>query len=310
MRNAILFGTAALAMTLALPAAASTFDRDVEQVKGLQVSGQDFTGHLAREYKDLSTYESEVEYDWVAADLYAEKAFMAAEGTRVVPFNPKYFWVGDARDDLDTARQRLVTALDGGGAGTAPELAAAAQARYDCWVEQQEEGWQVEQIAACRNGFETAMTRLDEAMRPQPVAQPAPQPQVRTETVTEPVTAATTVYFGFDEATIAPDEQRKIDAFVAAIDRTQHVRILVTGHTDTAGPSDYNLALSERRADAVREALRQEGLTVVDVEELELEAYGEQRPAVETGDGVREQANRRVEMQGYAEVSRQVRIQQ
>jgi OmpA family len=75
--------------------------------------------------------------------------------------------------------------------------------------------------------------------------------------------------------------------------KTGGVRISATGHADRAGPEDYNMALSLRRADAVREALITSG---VSPDAITVAGRGESEPAVPTPHGVKEQANRRVEI--------------
>jgi outer membrane protein OmpA-like peptidoglycan-associated protein len=64
----------------------------------------------------------------------------------------------------------------------------------------------------------------------------------------------------------------------------------VTGHTDTSGAVEYNLALSLRRANSVKDALVARGVPDGNVS---VAGRGESELAVPTGDGVREQANRR-----------------
>ncbi|MCI0752633.1 OmpA family protein [Teichococcus vastitatis] len=75
--------------------------------------------------------------------------------------------------------------------------------------------------------------------------------------------------------------------------RVQATRIEVAGHADRSGTPQYNLRLSQRRADAVsaelvRLAAARSTITV--------QAFGESRPLVPTADGVREPQNRRVEI--------------
>ena len=66
-----------------------------------------------------------------------------------------------------------------------------------------------------------------------------------------------------------------------------------TGHTDRSGPEAYDLALSLRRANAVRDALVSEGVKASDISVVGL---GEAQPLVPTPDGVREAQNRRVQI--------------
>ena len=70
-------------------------------------------------------------------------------------------------------------------------------------------------------------------------------------------------------------------------------RITATGHTDTSGPEAYNMALSLRRANTVKDALVREGVPATAIAVI---GRGEQGLLVQTADGVREPQNRRVEI--------------
>ncbi len=70
-------------------------------------------------------------------------------------------------------------------------------------------------------------------------------------------------------------------------------RIAVTGHADRSGADAYNMALSQRRANAVRDALVRAG---VPANRITTTARGESQPLVPTADGVREPQNRRAEI--------------
>src|SRR5882757_568930 len=72
-----------------------------------------------------------------------------------------------------------------------------------------------------------------------------------------------------------------------------NARITATGHTDTSGPENYNMALSLRRANAVKDALVREGVPATAIAVV---GRGEQGLLVPTPDGVREPQNRRVEI--------------
>jgi outer membrane protein OmpA-like peptidoglycan-associated protein len=69
--------------------------------------------------------------------------------------------------------------------------------------------------------------------------------------------------------------------------------LTVAGHTDRKGSAAYNMQLSQRYADAVRDYLLSIG---VPAGAITVEAHGESRPLIETRDGVREPQNRRVEI--------------
>ncbi|MCR9071312.1 MAG: OmpA family protein [Alphaproteobacteria bacterium] len=252
--------------------------------------GGDFNQELVKEYKQLALFEADQMFDWFDAENHAAKGVMAEKGETPLPSNPEEWGIEDPAQlaELKLARTELLGALDAGGREIAPSEAAIAQAKYDCWVEQQEEGHQPVHIAACRDSFLIAMENLRAAM----------EPTVATTEVTTTFeeVAREVVYFDFDSDAITPDAQVKIDALVAEMRTLQNITLFITGHTDRAGSNEYNQALSARRAANVRAELERQGMTTGDVEDMEIDARGEQNPAVETADGVREPLNRRVEI--------------
>ncbi len=123
--------------------------------------------------------------------------------------------------------------------------------------------------------------------RPAPVAAVAPAPMA-------PAPARTyLVFFDWDRADLT-DRARQIIADAAQnARRVQSTRIEVAGHADTSGSPAYNQRLSQRRADAVAAELVRNG---INRSEIGVQAFGESRPLVATGDNVREPQNRRVEI--------------
>lgn len=101
------------------------------------------------------------------------------------------------------------------------------------------------------------------------------------------------VYFALDKATLNADAQSVIAQAAQEFQRSGSARISVRGHTDTSGASSYNQALSERREQAVANELMRLGVPQAAITG---EALGETDPAVPTGDGVPEAANRRVDI--------------
>ena len=98
------------------------------------------------------------------------------------------------------------------------------------------------------------------------------------------------VYFDFDSWTLKAEQLTVMDDVIANAREGGQGNINIVGHTDTAGPADYNQALSIRRANVVVEALVQMGARRA---ALHASGVGESDLAVQTGDGVREARNRR-----------------
>jgi OOP family OmpA-OmpF porin len=101
------------------------------------------------------------------------------------------------------------------------------------------------------------------------------------------------VFFDWDRANLSDQALATIRQAAAAFKQKGSARITATGHTDKSGPEAYNMALSLRRANAVKDALVREG---VPASAISVVGRGEANPLVQTADGVREPQNRRVEI--------------
>jgi len=272
MMNMKILGAVA---ALALLAGCTSNINNVAAVKG---TGSPFTQALTTEYQAYVA-EEKSEYDWGNADHFAQKGLLAAGGANVEPEDLANWDIpADKQAELAAARTRLMTALNGGARDAKPQDAARAQARFDCWVEEQDENWEDDKIAACKNDFMAAMDALE---KKQMAEAPAMSP------------ANYTVYFDFDKSVIRPDGQAVINNVLADAAKHAPSSVSVTGHTDLAGPADYNMALSLRRADAVRSALITGGIPA---DKITVAGRGMSEPAVPTALGVRNAKNRRVEI--------------
>jgi peptidoglycan-associated lipoprotein len=91
-----------------------------------------------------------------------------------------------------------------------------------------------------------------------------------------------TVYFALDDATIAQSERDRLDANQSCIEKTEGRAVLLIGHTDQSGTDEYNIALSERRAQTVADYLARLGtdparMQVVPKGETELTGQGDEK---------------------------------
>ena len=85
------------------------------------------------------------------------------------------------------------------------------------------------------------------------------------------------VFFGYDRSDLTPQSQQTIEALAAWLAQYPQVTVTVEGHADERGTRDYNLALAERRATAVRDYLIALG---TNGNRLSTISYGKERPAV------------------------------
>lgn len=242
-----------------------------------------FTGDLASDYSGLSRALGGPLHDAAGSDYFARKGLKAASGVAVPPEENSNWLIplevpNHYRTMLAQARARLVRALDAGAPQRAPALAARAQVSYDCWVERMEQDWWQSVNGRCRQEFEQAMAELEGHAAPA-----APAAAVHRYNV----------YFEFNRAVLTP-EAKQIVQSVAASARDDHaVHIHLVGKADTVGTDGYNMALSHRRADAVRALLEADGIAA---SRIAATWDGFRNPPVPTPHGVREPRNRVVEI--------------
>ncbi len=251
-----------------------------------------FDQALASDYADYANTLRQ-DNNYVDVDYFSRKGLAAAKGVTVPPEEQSRFLVPlevpeKFRSQLVDARSRLVTALDGGARDRAPGVAARAQVSYDCWVNSMEDNWQKGVNGVCRQQFETAMNQLENRRAGEPVTQPSAAAATAPNTPSE-----ARVYFDFDRAQLGPDAQQILQRIAQQAKQNPNLHVVLVGKADRAGTDAYNLALSQRRADAVRQILVSNG-----VPEANIDArwVGERQPPVPTAPGVREPRNRVVEI--------------
>jgi peptidoglycan-associated lipoprotein len=101
------------------------------------------------------------------------------------------------------------------------------------------------------------------------------------------------VYFDFDSFVIKDEYRPMLEAHAKVLSSNRGKRMTLEGHTDERGGREYNLALGQKRADAVLKSL-----VLLGVQETQLEAvsFGEEKPAVQGSDEAAWAKNRRVEL--------------
>jgi outer membrane protein OmpA-like peptidoglycan-associated protein len=270
-------------------------DYKLDDMKSITPKGSAFYRALHGEYVKLADIEAS-RPDMPDAYQYADRAVKSAQGG---PQNPEAIGKRELPKGkvhlLQNARDRLTSALVAGGRKKAPRDSAHAQAMFDCWMEEQEENYQPKDIAKCRKAFEKSLSKVMAALekkpeakqmaKAEPMAKPAPKPA--------PPPRSFIVFFDWDKAKFRTDVQRIIEEAIGYAGRNQMLRVNLTGHADRTGSPRYNLALSQRRAKAVKVAFMKAGFMAGDISVV---GRGESRPLVPTADGIREPRNRRVEI--------------
>jgi peptidoglycan-associated lipoprotein len=101
------------------------------------------------------------------------------------------------------------------------------------------------------------------------------------------------VYFGFDEYTVQTKYQKMLSTHASYLKANSKPKIIIQGNTDERGTAEYNLALGQRRSDAVRKSLNLMG---VSDEQMEAVSFGKEKPKTEGDNEAAWTENRRADI--------------
>ncbi|WP_422842554.1 peptidoglycan-associated lipoprotein Pal [Acidovorax sp. M2(2025)] len=108
-----------------------------------------------------------------------------------------------------------------------------------------------------------------------------------------PVGVSRIVYFDYDSYVIKPEFQSLIEAHSRFLKASNGRKVMIEGHTDDRGGREYNLALGQKRAEAVRRSL---ALLGVPDSQMEAVSFGKEKPAVQGSTEDAHAQNRRAEL--------------
>lgn len=272
-----------LTVIFALLSLSACADWSLRELQHTMPSGSPMQVALARGYLEMAETQA-TNYDWTAASIFSEKGLAASYGSTPAPETLEgWELTAEERDTLGKARARLMTAFE---KEPSPAL-ADAQLQFDCWVDALDDVGREENAELCRQGFENALA--DALGNPTPFATPDPAGAEATQSFY-------LVPFEWNERELndnAVSILSAVSAEVKALEQGEAYEVVLNGHTDRSGSQMYNLELSQIRATMVKQYLVRAG---VDMARIKLFAFGESDPKIPTDDGVREPANRRVEV--------------
>ena len=234
-------------------------------------------------YIDLSQVEY-AEGDYRDSDFFADRAIAAANNENIEPQHIGARDLGvEVLNEAAVARRKLTVVRYKGGSRIYPELSAEAQLGFECWLQEMEEGFQPDDIAACRARFDSAMNSIAEReSSAMAMSMPAPS-----NSADSPERMTFDIFFDFDSDKLTGPAQEHIGLIAIVIKEFQKPIVSVIGNADEVGQTDYNLKLSQRRAEAVAAILRANG-----VEPSGVFARGDQAPALEVLDRSAQRLNR------------------
>lgn len=157
-------------------------------------------------------------------------------------------------------------------------------------------------VAGASSTTPAPMTSPRSASGPAVTSAPTPTPASKVATVSTPayldpksdIATGRSVYFNFDDALLKPEFSALVERHGKYLMANPKVAIRIEGNTDERGSAEYNLALGQKRAEAVRQALK-----VVGVKDAQMEAisWGEEKPKAKGHDESDWAQNRRADLQ-------------
>lgn len=252
-----------IALLALLPLAAACDTADYNELAQTESKAGEFSNSLAKEYEAFAKSEIE-QYDWPDQQYMARKGLLAVKGQQPLPENLSHWRIkASDQSDLTSARADLIHWLNTDARHTNPKLSAKAQVSFDCWVEQREEGWQTDHIKACKDHMSGAL------------------PSMRR------------VYFPLDKAHIDMHNKEILREIALDWHNQPGKFILLQGHTDRTGGTDYNYSLAKKRTESVKKSLLAFGVQKL---VIQTELWGETRPRYNFPDDNQNVSNRRVEI--------------
>ena len=141
-----------IALALLLFAAAGCTTASLKELRHTAPKGTAFQSAISALYLEYAESEA-AQYDWWTSQHFADKGLLAVYGNDTAPESPDDWNLPpEKRGELNKAHEALIAYLPAAIPAN-PQQAAKAQYYYDCWVEQQHEAWQTDDIESCRQGF-------------------------------------------------------------------------------------------------------------------------------------------------------------
>ena len=115
----------------------------------------------------------------------------------------------------------------------------------------------------------------------------------RSGPVADPRTSPKVIYFDYNSSEMKPEGVELVDAHARFLIANKTRQVSLEGHTDERGGREFNLALGQKRAEAVRTRMRLQGVTDIQMEAV---SFGKEKPAAAGNDDAAHAKNRRTEI--------------
>ena len=257
---------------------------------------------VSKEYKEFAYSELYEMHDELDANYFAFKANNILKTKIIRIENPNNWKIPDNyENEAKEEYKKISSLLKEEFTFQYPRLVAKLVSGYDCWLEQIEENWQINDIENCKYKFTNAYKKILASEVSKQSISKKQKSEISSSSVSEKnksyfikgdKTKSVLVFFNYDSHKLSITEKDKLDNYISTLIKTDSNPIIIYGHTDTKGSKKYNLILSEQRALSVSRYLTTKGIK----NKLIIKNYGENYPLIITGDNVPEEKNRRVEV--------------
>ena len=216
----------------------------LSQLAHTQPTGSPFTASLAQEYLIFASREHVSYFDRVSTSYFARKGLDAAMGVQVQPeLVEKWHIPPQFQGELQNARLRLLAILNNANprANNTSEL-AQAQVNFDCWIEEQDENKQPENIAFCRNNFYQALMIAE-------------QKNMGPASATLLPTAPYRSYYRPGQTDVPAQAAPVLSQLMSLMSQTSDYKMMIDGYADKTGRPSRNIEVSQQRANKMRDAI-------------------------------------------------------
>lgn len=265
-------------------------DNTLDALRTADLPQDPYYNELSRLYLTLAETESKA-YDWESSEYFSNKGLSAAYGHDVERADYTAWNIPPAElpaiEKADALFDQLITDKT---RAEKPLFAAQAQVYFDCWLEQAEETWNNKKdMRPCQKAFYDALGAVQQFDY---YYKKSDQLKHWVSKVAAPVISTSyLVFFGWNDSGLNAEAVKVADTVIRDYRAHGKAEVVLNGHADKSGSDEYNLALSQKRAEAVKAYLVKSGIPA---NLIKIFAFGETDP--KAASAAREKSNRRVEV--------------
>ena len=259
-----------------------------------EYNNSDVYSLLSKEYKEFAKFELYEMHDELDANYFAYKALIVKNENRIYLENPNDWNIpSNILDETITYYNKINQTIKE-NIEKYPKQVALMISGYDCWLEQLEENWQIEDIKNCKLKFLNNYNEIIKlvANTNKSVSEEKVSSSIAKKDKTSKEEFKITVFFNYDKFNLSNNELIKLNEVIVAANKLKDQSITIIGHTDTKGSDNYNLILSNKRANFIKKYLQSKNI----INNIITKGLGEKSPLVDTGDNKLEEKNRRAQI--------------